>query len=190
MRDGAAEQQCAGQPLPPPLLLPHPQYGVESGSARPAGGQSPHLSSRPPPPSHTSTSWASTVRGSEQAGVEEGTCPRQPPAVTTADFTALYERCIDGGLKARVIISYISGRQLINLSCSLPAHKTANGPAGRRRRGSCRRRCGTTATANVEDNNPAASASDDPTLHARAGGTEPPAELSRRQSLRRGSLRR
>jgi hypothetical protein len=51
--------------------------------------------------------------------VAECVCPGPPPAVSTADFTMLYKRCMAGGLKAREIITFASDRQLITLSCSL-----------------------------------------------------------------------
>ncbi len=112
------------QPLPP--LLPHPQHRVEGRSAGLAGCQLSHLASGSP------ASWASMVRGNVSSRIEERASPRQQPAVTPADFTSLYEFCVTGGLKAGIVLSYISGRQIVNLSCSLPApNKAANAPAKR-----------------------------------------------------------
>jgi hypothetical protein len=148
------------QSLPP--LLPHPQYGVEGGSAGLAGCQSPHLSPSSPP-SHEASSWTSVVRGDMPSRVEERVSPRQPLAVSTADFTSLYERCVADGLKACMILSYVTGRQLVNLSCSLPAHsKTPTVPGKRHSRRRQRRHHGPTPNAAVDKYN------------APAGGNEPP----------------
>jgi hypothetical protein len=62
--------------------------------------------------------WASVVRGGARASVEGPI--RQTPAVSTADFTALYEHCLASGLKARVVFSHITGLQIATVSCSLP----------------------------------------------------------------------
>jgi hypothetical protein len=64
--------------------------------------------------------WASVVRG-EGSCVVENTCLQQQPAVTTADFTALYDRCLASGLKARVVFSYVDGHQTLSISCTFPA---------------------------------------------------------------------
>ncbi len=141
-----------GNPRPPPPLLPHPQLGVEGRSAGQAGCQPPHLSSSSPP-SHASPSWASVLRGNVRSRVEERASLRQPPALTTADFTSLYECCITGGLKARIVLSYISGCKIINLSYRLPApNKAANAPAEGGCRRQRRRHRDLTATASVDQN--------------------------------------
>jgi hypothetical protein len=160
-----------GNPQSPPPLLPHPQYGVEGGSAGPAWCQSPHFSPSSPP-SHAAPSWTSVVRGDTQSRVEERASPIRPPAVSTADFTSLYERCVAGGLKACMILSYISGRQLVNLSCSLPTYsKMPIVPAEGRSRHRRWRRCGPNANTAVDKDN------------APAGGNEPPPPPPRLTSL-------
>jgi hypothetical protein len=185
-----------GNPQPPPPLLPH-QVGVEGGSAGPAGCQPPHLSSSSPP-SYASPSWASMVQGNVRSRVEEHASLRQPPAVTTADFTSLYERCDTGGLKARITLSYISGRQIINLSCSLPApNKAVNAPAER----GCRhwRRQDPTATATVDKNS--TTAGDNvpppppppltplpPTTHPQTPTPTPPSPPAKRKRKRQNEL--
>jgi hypothetical protein len=88
--------------------------------------------------------WASVVRGDVCAGAGEPACPTtQPapagpapqPAVSSADFSALYEHCLASGLKVRLMFSHAAGIQSITLSCSLPtATKIAIAEKRRRRR--------------------------------------------------------
>jgi hypothetical protein len=54
------------------------------------------------------------------AHVEKTTCTDPLPAVTAAKFSALFDRCMVSGLKARWDISHAAGCQVINVSCSLP----------------------------------------------------------------------
>jgi hypothetical protein len=64
------------------------------------------------------------VRGGECASVETPACPTPQPAVSSADFSALYERCMANGLKARVVFSHAAGLQVVTITCSLPTTPT------------------------------------------------------------------
>jgi hypothetical protein len=64
---------------------------------------------------------ASVVRGGLATCVGEPACPRPPPSVSAADFSALYERCMESGLKARVAFNYVAGLQTVTVTCILPA---------------------------------------------------------------------
>jgi hypothetical protein len=84
-------------PRPTPPRLPH--LGVVGEPAGPAGCQLFNPSPRP----HTSLgppTWASVTRGYVYTRVEEATCTGPPPAITAAEFSALFERCMASGLKA------------------------------------------------------------------------------------------
>ncbi len=72
------------------------------------------------------------------ASVGEPACSRSAPSVSAADFSALYERCMKSGLKARVAFDHAAGRQTVTVMCTLPASTTSAATAGKRRR--CRRR--------------------------------------------------
>jgi hypothetical protein len=120
--------------------------GVEGVRAGPAGGQR----SQALPCSHTSLvspTWADEVRGKECASVEIPARPTSQPAVSSADFSALYERCLVNGLKAHVVFSHAAGFQVATIKCSLPTTSaiaaTAKKRHHRRRR---RRRRGRAAT--------------------------------------------
>ncbi len=74
-----------------------------------------------------SPSWADVVRN--------GTCLKHSPPVvisSTADFLALYERCISSGLKTRISLSNTSGVQEVTLTCHFPS-SLASAPRRRRR---------------------------------------------------------
>jgi hypothetical protein len=101
----------------------------------------------PPPPVSPTATWASVVRGGVCASVEEPACFTPQPAVSTVDFSALYERCLASGLKGRVVYSHATGIQFVTVTCSLPTPSTTVATAGRRRR--ChrhRRQCGLAVT--------------------------------------------
>ncbi len=71
------------------------------------------------------------------AGAGVSTCPRQQPAVpavTAADFTALYDHCIASGLKARLVFSAVAGGQSFTVSCHVPVPASTTAVAGKRRR--------------------------------------------------------
>ncbi len=78
------------------------------------------------------------VRG-EGARAVEHTRPPQL-AVIAAEFSALYDRCLASGLKARVVFSHAAGRQMLSVSCSFPVPAETTVAAGRRRRRHRRRR--------------------------------------------------
>jgi hypothetical protein len=113
----------------------------------PAGSQLTHPL---PYNSPRATTWASVARG-EGASAVNIARPQQQPAVTAAEFIALYDWCLASGLKAHVAFSHAAGRQTLSLSCIFPA--PAGSPAGsaaaagkRRRRHRRRRRRGRAAT--------------------------------------------
>ncbi len=140
------QQRSSMSGKPTPRHPASPTYRVEGGSAGLAGCQT--TLPPGPPASHAYPSWAGVVRGTERASEEQRACP--PPSVTTADFTALFDRCMARGLKAHVTISHTSGLQLVTLSCSLPAsNHIAAAPAKKRRRRP-RRRCRRGKTAAVD----------------------------------------
>jgi hypothetical protein len=72
-----------------------------------------------PPSTMPGPMWASMVRGAPRGG--DPTCPRPLPAVCAADFMALYDRCLAGGIKARLVISQTAGVQTLTITCSIPA---------------------------------------------------------------------
>jgi hypothetical protein len=77
------------------------------------------------------------------AGVGVPTCPRQQPAapaVTAAGFTALYDHCLESGLKARLGFSAVDGGQSFSVSCYVPVPASTTAAAGKRRRRHHRRR--------------------------------------------------
>jgi hypothetical protein len=61
----------------------------------------------------------------------EKTCPGPPPAVTSAEFSELYESCMASGLKACLVISHAAGCQAITVSCSLPVPAMTATTAGK-----------------------------------------------------------
>jgi hypothetical protein len=123
---------------PTPPCLPH--LGVVGEPAGPTGCQL----SKPSPRPNTSLgppTWASVARGDVYARVEKTTCIEPPPAVTAAEFSALFERCMASGLKAHMVISHAARCQAINVMCSLPVPaKTATTAGGCSRHRHRRRR--------------------------------------------------
>jgi hypothetical protein len=105
--------------------------------------------------------------------VQNGTSSSPPPlsitavtsAAATADFLALYERCVTNGLKARLNISNTAGLQEISITCQVPAAIAS----ARRRHHRCPRRCGLVASAAVHSPSRAPQIRPEP----------PPAELPR-----------
>ncbi len=81
-----------------------------------------------------------------RASVDRPVCPTPSPAVSTAEFSALYERCLTNGLKARFVLSYAAGLQVITVSCSLPTVITTATTIKKRRHRRRRRRCVRAAT--------------------------------------------
>jgi hypothetical protein len=96
----------------------------------PAGNQLTHPRSYNSPGAPT---WASVARG-EGACTVKNIRPLQQPAVSAADFTALYERCLVSGLKACVVFSHAAGCQTLSLSCTFPVPAGSTVAAGKRRR--------------------------------------------------------
>jgi hypothetical protein len=118
---------------PPPRLPCRGAVGVPAGPARCQLTTSP---SPRPLTSQGSPTWASVVRGEACPSVEKATCPGSQPAVTAADFSALYQRCMASGLKARTVISHAAGCQIFTVSCNIPVPAMTKTVTGRRR---CRR---------------------------------------------------
>jgi hypothetical protein len=112
---------CAPATLPPqPLGMLANQPGRLGASC---------LNALPPLPRQDPQPRGSVVRGAPRR--ENPTCPRPPPAVCAADFTALYDYCLANGLKARIVISHAAGIQVLTVTCSIPAPtETAAAPAG------------------------------------------------------------
>jgi hypothetical protein len=79
--------------------------------------------------------WVSVARGDVNVLVEKTTCTESLPAITAAEFLALFERCMVSGLKACMVISHAAGCQAITVTCNLPAPTMTATTAGR-----CRRR--------------------------------------------------
>ncbi len=114
-----------------------PPTGRGLGAGWPAGTGYTALRQLPAPQNSTgfgsnSPSWADVVRN--------GTCLKPSPPVvisSTADFLALYDRCISSGLKTRISLSNSSGVQEVTLTCHFPS-SLASAPRRRprpRRRG-------------------------------------------------------
>jgi hypothetical protein len=80
--------------------------------------------SSPPPTSLVLHTWASMVRGNVCASMEGPVCPTPQPAVSTADFSVLYEHCLASGLKACVVFSHAAGLKVVTVTCSLPTTTT------------------------------------------------------------------
>ncbi len=137
---GATAQQYGCQPATPSATLPPPYSGVVGKPAGLAGCQLSNVSPCPLISLVSPTAmWASMVRGGVCSSLEEPACPTPQPAVSTADFSAPYERCQASGLKARMVFSHSSGLQIITVSSSLPTATTTAATAGkcrhRQRRG-------------------------------------------------------
>jgi hypothetical protein len=119
-------------PDPPPPRLPI--CGVVGEPAAPVGGQLTHPC---PPNSPDSPTWGSVARG-EGARAVKHSCPGQQPAVIAAEFTALFDRCLASGLKARLVFSHAAGHQVLTVSCNFPVPAANTATAGKRR--CCHRR--------------------------------------------------
>ncbi len=85
----------------------------------------------PPPTSRVSPTWAGVVRGGVGSSVGEPAVSRPLPPVTAADFSALYGRCLENGLKARVSFNHAAGQQTVTLTCFLSDPSTSAATAGR-----------------------------------------------------------
>ncbi len=91
-------------------------------------GSTQQFNSSPPRPitSPGSPTWANVARGNVNIRAAEHTCPSPQPAVTAADFTALYDRCMASSFKARITISHAAGNQVFTVLCNLPAPAVMN----------------------------------------------------------------
>jgi hypothetical protein len=124
-----------------PRLAPRhaasPSSGVEG---EPAGHARPQQANpSPPPTSRASPTWAGVVRGGVGTSLGEPAVSRPLPPVCAADFSALYDRCMQSGLKARVSFNHAAGLQTVTLTCILPDPSTPAATTVKRRR-HCRRR--------------------------------------------------
>ncbi len=91
----------------------------------------------------SSPSWADVVRNGSRLDTSPPAATASASALTTADFLALYDRCISSCLKTRINMSNSAGVQEIILTCQI---LTSFAPALRRRR---RRRHGQAVSAAV-----------------------------------------
>jgi hypothetical protein len=139
---GATDRQPRGQPATPHATLPPPSQGIAGEPAGQAGYQLLKAPSRPVTSLIFPTAtWASVVRGSE----DEPARFKPQPAVSTAEFSALYERCLASGPKARVVFSHAAGMQTVTITCSLPTTSATDATVVRPRRRRRRVRAATTA---------------------------------------------
>jgi hypothetical protein len=108
--------------------------------------------------------WASVVRGAVATRVKEPACPRPPPYVSAADFSALYERWMESGLKARLTFNHAAGQQTVTITCTLPAFTPSAATARKRRHRRTRRgRAATAACDNQSHPQPSSPVTADPT---------------------------
>jgi hypothetical protein len=126
---------AVNSPRPPPRL---PLWGRRRTSQ---AGWLPAISSFPSPPnSLVLPTWANVVRGDVWACVEGPVCPTPQPEVSSADFSAFYERCLASGLKARVVFGHAAGLLVVTVTCSLPTTSMIAATANKRRNHRRRRR--------------------------------------------------
>jgi hypothetical protein len=151
------QDKRSSTPPPPHLSSPSlhasPSPGVDG--SRPGVLQ--ELSPRPPvSPSTGVVGWARRLAGTHQLPgnrtvsnpapswasiVRDGVRANTNPAVSRQDFLALYERCIDSGLRTRIVIRHQDGSHEISISCRLSAPPVdAHAPAYARRRRRRRKR--------------------------------------------------
>jgi hypothetical protein len=138
--------------------------------------------------SNPAPSWASIVR--------DGACANTSPAVSRLDFLALYERCIDSGLRTRIVIRHQDGSHEISISCRLSVPPVdAHAPAYVRRRRRRRKRAPVAAAASPSASQPAQGArthstpsppaSSPPKEPSPATIASPPAKRTRKAAKRR-----
>ncbi len=97
--------------------------------------------------SNPAPSWASIVRDGARANMN--------PAVSRQDFLALYERCIDSGLRTRIVFRHQDSSHEISISCRLCAPPVdAHAPANTRRRRRRRKRAPVAAAASSSARQP------------------------------------
>jgi hypothetical protein len=136
VQDGTAALPAA------PSLAPRgsapPSTGRGLGAGRPAGTASTALL-RPPSQYITgigsnSPSWADVVRTGQRLSPSPPADTTVSSASTTADFLALYERCISNGLKTRINMNNSAGVQEIILTCHISSSLASARRRRRRRR--------------------------------------------------------
>ncbi len=76
-------------------------------------------------PVSISPSWADVVRSGTSLSPSSPATTAATTTAATADFLALYERCVSNGLKACINISNNTGHQEISLTCQVPAATTS-----------------------------------------------------------------
>ncbi len=64
-------------------------------------------------------SWADVVRNDPRLSLSPPAVTTISSSSTTADFLALYDRCISSGLKTRINISNLAGAEEITLTCHI-----------------------------------------------------------------------
>jgi hypothetical protein len=69
----------------------------------------------------SSPSWADVVRNGSRLDTSPPAATASASASTTADFLALYDRCISSGLKTRINLCNSAGVQEITLTCQIPS---------------------------------------------------------------------
>ncbi len=143
--------------------------------------------------SNPAPSWASIVRNGARANTSPAV---SNPAVSRPDFLALYERCIDSGLRTRIVIRYQDSSHEISISCRLSAPPVgAHAPAYARRRRRRRKRAPVAAAASSSASQPAQGArahstpspptSTPPKEPSPATISSPPAKRTRKAAKRR-----
>jgi hypothetical protein len=119
-------------------LSPRPPASPATGVAgwAQAGGAN-HLPGRHTV-SNPALSWASIVRDGARANIKS--------PILRQDFLALYERCIESGLRTRIVFRHQAGSHEISISCRLCA-PPSDAEADARRRRRWRKRAPVTAAA-------------------------------------------
>ncbi len=141
-------------------------------------------------PIHTpAPSWASIVRDGARAN---------HTAVSRHDFLTLYERCIDAGLRTRLILRHQAGSNEISISCRLNAPPAdVYTPPNVRRRRRRRKRAPAAAVSNPSpplDSGPSHKTAPSPQKTAPreapspAEAASPPAKRTRKAARRRCEL--
>jgi hypothetical protein len=167
-----------------------PSTGVVGWARRPAGTH-PLPGNRAV--SNPAPSWASIVRDGARANTSPAV---SSPAVSRLDFLALYERCIDSGLRTRIVIRHQDGSHEISISCRLSAPPVdAHAPTYARRRRRRRNRAPIAAAASQSASQPAqgarAHSTPSPTASSPPKETSPttvaspPAKRTRKAAKRR-----
>jgi hypothetical protein len=116
--------------------------------------------------------------------VRNGTCLKPSPPVeisSTADFLALYDRCVSSGLKTRISLSNTSGAQEVTITCHFPS-SLASASRLRRRRRPRRRGQAVSAAATTRTSSPPIISALPSTRPEHPSPTQPVPELSPHKS--------